>query len=538
MADVEQVERRAIISVADKTEIAEFAAGLQEALPELRIISTGATARVLSEAGVEVTTVEDVTGFPEMLEGRVKTLHPVIHGGILADLDNPRHTEDLIRHNITPVDMVVVNLYPFEQTIARPDVTRRDAIENIDIGGVTLIRAAAKNADRVAVICDPADYAPVLAELRSRDGLLTQDTREALAVKAFALTSRYDAAITAYLNTPEGEQFAQRFALFGGERGGLRYGENPHQKGEIYPLPTDDPLAWFRFDIVQGKQMGFNNWLDLSAAVDAISYLGGEKPASIIVKHTNPCGSAYGEHIIEAFQKSWDGDALAAFGGIVVVNRPIDEALAEQMTKGRFLEVIAAPVVTTAAREILARKTDLRVLVNPALMDPSPSRDLNMKQVRGGMLVQEADTIVINPDIWEVLTETAPTPEQVEDLLLAWQLCRTSKSNTITIVRDGMLVGSGVGQQDRVRCCELAVGKAVDGHTGEQRASGAVAASDAFFPFFDAPEVLILAGVKAIIQPAGSKRDQETIDLCNAHGVAMVTTGTDEEGNRIRGFKH
>ncbi len=525
------VERRAVISVSDKTGVTEFAAGLREILPDIRIISTGNTARTLDQAGIAVTPIEDITGFPEILEGRVKTLHPVIHGGILADLQNPGHLEDLQRHDISPVDIVVVNLYPFQKTVAQKGVTRAEAVENIDIGGVTLIRAAAKNADRVIVICDPADYQLVLEELRAKHGMLSFDTRVRLAIKAFDVTSQYDTAIANYLDRPEGEKFARHLRIVTGESVEFRYGENPHQKGVLYPVETTDPLAWYRFEVVQGKAMSYNNWLDLSAACDAISYIGGERPASIVVKHTNPCGGAHAESIQEALENAWAGDALAAFGGIVAVNRPIDESLAVQMVKGKFMEIIAAPAITPEAREILAKKTDLRVLINSALMNPMPSTDLSMKQIRGGMLVQEPDIVEVTAEDLEVLTDVAPTAKQVEDLLFAWQMCRTSKSNTITIARGGMLVGSGVGQQDRKRCCELAVGKAVDKDTGEQRAEGAVAASDAFFPFPDGPEILIAVGVKAIIQPAGSKRDQETIDLCNKYGIAMVRVP-------YRGFKH
>lgn len=533
-----ETEIRAVISVFDKTGIVDFTRGLHEVLPDMRIISTGNTAKNLMEAGIDVMTVEDVTGFPEILGGRVKTLQPAIHGGILANLDIPSHMEDLKTHGISPIDIVVVNLYPFSETVAKEGVTRAEAIEQIDIGGVTLIRAAAKNADRVAVIFDPQDYDSMLQELRERKGTLSFETRARLAMRAFDFTSQYDGAIAGYLEQLEKKTFPDYLRIHGVRRGELRYGENPQQRAVVYALDTNDPLAFFRFDVVQGKPMSFNNWLDLSAAVDAISLLGGRRPASIIVKHTNPCGGAYGNTTGEAFERAWDGDALAAFGGVVVVNQTIDAEVALRMTDRKFIEIIAAPGFTPEAQEILTKKTDLRLLVNPALLNPIASTDRKMKQIRGGMLVQEPDTIEIDHAKWEVLTDIAPTPEQIEDLLLAWQFCRTSKSNTITLVRDGMLVGSGVGQQDRKRCCELAVGKSFDEKTQTQRALGAVAASDAFFPFPDGPEVLIQAGVKAIIQPGGSKRDKETIDLCNKYGIAMVTTGLDERGNRIRGFNH
>ncbi len=533
-----ELETRAVISVYDKAGIVDFTRGLQKILPDMRIISTGNTARALLESGIEVMTVEDVTGFPEILGGRVKTLQPAIHGGILANLEVSSHIEDLKTHRISPIDIVVVDLYPFSETVAKKGVTRADAIEQIDIGGVTLIRAAAKNADRVTIIFDPKDYSPVLQELQDRNGTLSFETRAKLAMRAFDFTSQYDGAIAQYLEALEGKRFPDHLRLHGERHGELRYGENPQQSAVVYTLDTGDPLAFFRFDVVAGKQMSFNNWLDHTAAVNALSYLGGEMPACVIVKHTNPCGGAYGSTIEEAFEKAWDGDALAAFGGIVVVNRPIDAQLALRITNGKFIEIIAAPEVTPEALKIFQKKPDIRILINQALINPSPPTDRNIKAIRGGLLMQETDIIKIDPTAWEVLSKMAPRENQIPDLLLAWQLCRTSKSNTITLVRGGMLVGSGVGQQDRKRCCELAVGKAIDGKTGEQRAEGAVAASDAFFPYPDGPKVLIQAGVKAIIQPAGSKRDKETIDVCNQYGVAMVTTGLDKDGNRIRGFNH
>ena len=409
------VERRAVISVSDKTGVTEFAAGLREILPDIRIISTGNTARTLDQAGIAVTPIEDITGFPEILEGRVKTLHPVIHGGILADLQNPGHLEDLQRHDISPVDIVVVNLYPFQKTVAQKGVTRAEAVENIDIGGVTLIRAAAKNADRVIVICDPADYQLVLEELRAKHGMLSFDTRVRLAIKAFDVTSQYDTAIANYLDRPEGEKFARHLRIVTGESVEFRYGENPHQKGVLYPVETTDPLAWYRFEVVQGKAMSYNNWLDLSAACDAISYIGGERPASIVVKHTNPCGGAHAESIQEALENAWAGDD-GSIWRIVAVNRPIDESLAVQMVKGNLWK-LSLPR-QTLKREILAKKTDLRVLINSALMNPMPSTDLSMKQIRGGMLVQEPDIVEVTAEDLEVLTDVAPTAKQVEDLLL------------------------------------------------------------------------------------------------------------------------
>lgn len=530
-----EFENRAILSVHNKEGLVEFAQELQKIVPDVRILSTGGTAKELRAAGVKVVEVADATGSPEILGGRVKTLHPVIHGGILGDTSKESHLADLRKYHISPINYVVVNLYPFEKTVAKPGVTKEAAIEDIDIGGVALLRAAAKNSDRVVVISNPADYKPVLEEMRANGGTLSYQTRLDLAVKAFALTSRYDGAIDRYLEGLLGRKFPDNLRIAGTRRGEIRYAENPQQAGAIYELDSSDPLAFFRFEVTQGKPMSFNNWLDWTGAVNAISYLGGERPACVIVKHTNPCGGAYGVDIIEALKKGWDGDPLAAYGGIIAVNRPIDAEFALAM-KGKFVEIIVAPEISLEAAEILAKKTDLRILINPALVNPTLPIDYDLRGIRGGVLAQEPDTISINLDDPEqLLTNVAPTPEQIEDLIFAWQICRASKSNTITLVKDKKLLGNGVGQQDRRECCKLAVGKA---NANSVRSVGAVAASDAFFPFPDGPQVLIDAGIKAIIQPAGSKRDQETIDLCNKYGIAMVTTGKDADGNRIRGFRH
>jgi phosphoribosylaminoimidazolecarboxamide formyltransferase / IMP cyclohydrolase len=530
----EEFENRAVLSVSDKSGIVEFARGLREIIPDVRLLSTGGTAKALRTAGVDVTEVADATGFPEILKGRVKTLHPIIHGGILADTSIESHLDDLRKNGISPINFVIVNLYPFEQTVAKPGVTKKEAIEDIDIGGVTLLRAAAKNSDRVVVICDPTDYAPVLEEMRANGGTLSYETRINLAVKAFAQTSRYDGAIDRYLEGLLGRKFPDNLRIAGTRRGEIRYAENPQQAGAIYELDSSDPLAFVNFRVTQGKAMSFNNWLDATAAANAVSYLGGERPAVVIVKHTNLCGASYGSDIVVALNESWDGDPLAAYGGILFTNRPIDVAFVTQM-KGRFVEIIAAPEISPEAAAMLAKKEDLRVLINPALINPPLPIDYDLRGIRGGILAQEPDTIEIDPTNWEVLTNVAPTPEQIEDLLFAWQICRSSKSNTITIVKGEKLLGNGVGQQDRKECCKLAVGKA---NANSVRSVGAVAASDAFFPFPDGPQILIDAGIKAIIQPAGSKRDKETIDLCNEKGIAMVTTGKDGNGNRIRGFRH
>lgn len=532
--------KRALISVFHKEGVVEFARELIEL--GFEIVSSGGTARVLREANIPVAEVSEITGYPAILEHRVVTLHPAIHGGILAKRTE-EHEEELKKYQIKRFNLVCVDLYPVLEEIKKEGVNIDAVMEKTDIGGPTLIRGAAKNHNNgITVICDPADRQKVLDELKEK-GEVSDETRLWLAQKVFQLMSTYDAAIADFMNLQRG---ILNFRQFFTEGQASRYGENPHQRGWLYIDPlSSDPLALWKFQQLQGKEMSFNNYLDLSAAVDALVEItvGGfeDKHAGIIVKHQNPSGAAISyESLQDAYLRAWyDGDPLASFGGIMVVNGEVDKELARMMIRterdvvDKFFEVLAAPSITEEAKEVFAKKKNLRVLVNPALAEQigfAPGMDF--KRVRGGILIQDIDRHIVREEGLLVVTEVNPTPEQIRDLLFAWRLAKASKSNTIVIAKDQTLIASGVGQQDRMRCCRLVVSKA-----GE-RAKGCVAASDAFFPFNDGPKVLIEAGVTAIIQPGGSLRDQDTIDACNEAGIAMVYTSKDPKNNMIRCFRH
>ncbi len=515
-------KKRALISVWDKTGVVEFAkelAGLG-----VEIISTGGTAKILREAGIKIISIEKVTGNPEAFNGRMKTISFQIESAILFNREKPEDMKEAKELGIKPIDMVVNNLYPFEETIAKPGVSVEEAIEKIDIGGPTMIRAAAKNFKNVVVVIDPKDYPRVIQDLNDF-GNVPLDTKMYLAAKVFQRMADYDSAIDKFM----AEKFLnERVLLLSFRRGKtLRYGENPHQKGEFYPDEnTIDSLAISNFKQLQGKGLSFNNYLDIDGALCTISQLGGQKPACVVIKHTNPCGAAINStSIYKAYEKAWQGDPLAAFGSIIAVNRIIYKSMAQKMLDGRFFEVLLAPEVDERALEIFSKKSNLRILVNPALKNPKLSTQMDIKRVRGGILKQDADTYEVTKKDLKVVTNVEPTPSQIRDLLFAWKVCKASKSNTIVLAKDEMLVSSGVGQQDRKRCCELCVSKA------GARAEGAVAASDAFFPFPDGPEVLVKAGVTAIIQPGGSLRDQLTTDFCNKHKIPMVFCG-------VRCFRH
>jgi len=506
--------RRALLSVTDKTGLEAFARRLKACGFDL--VASGGTARVLSAAGLEVTPVEKITRNAEAFDGRMKTISFEIESAILFDRD--RHRVEAETLGVIPIDLVACNLYPFADVVRRPDFTIEEAVEQIDVGGPTMLRAAAKNHACVTVVMDPADYDTVASEVEQR-GNTRPETRRRLAALAFARLSAYDALIASTLG--EGVR-----SLPLREGMPLRYGENPHQRGTfLEPLdaPTD-PLALTNFTQAQGKTLSYNNLLDADAVLFALCLIGGDGPAACIVKHTNPCGAARADSLDDAFARAWAGDPIAAFGGIVGVNRPVDGALAERMLEDkRFFEILLAPSMDTAAREIFATRKNLRVLLNPALDNPHLVPAWEYRSVRGAMLAQMTDDHQLDV---EFVTEVRPDPRQVSDLLLAWQICRASRSNAVTLVRDGMLVGNGVGQQDRLTSCRIAVEKA------GPRARGAVAASDAFFPFPDGPEALARAGVAAIIQPGGSVRDSETFALCNQYGVAMATT------RGVRCFRH
>ncbi|MBA3779369.1 MAG: bifunctional phosphoribosylaminoimidazolecarboxamide formyltransferase/IMP cyclohydrolase [Chloroflexi bacterium] len=523
------MRRRALLSVSDKTWLVELAAELTALGFEL--VSTGGTARALRDAGHEVTDVAAVTGFPEMLDGRVKTLHPRIAAGVLADLSRQEHREALVLAAIEPFELVVVNLYPFEAAAAKADLSIEALIEEIDIGGPTLVRAAAKNHASVAIVTDPADYAAVAAELRD-SGRLSDAIRKRLAVKAFERTAEYDRHIATTLADRLGEapleRFPARWRLDLERLADLRYGENPHQAAAAYRLVpgADTPRLSGSFahgvDLVQGKPLSYNNLLDGAAAAGIARDL--RSPGCVIVKHTNPCGAAEAAEPMAAWEAALAGDPVSAFGGVVALNTPITPELAERLTS-LFLEVILAPGIEDGAVAILATKPNLRVIRDPGLAAPAQPA-LELRTVSGALLVSDSDTQPDDPGTWRVATSRAPTPDEQRDLELAWRLCRHVKSNAILLVREGVLVGVGAGQMSRVDSARLAVSKA-----GPERVVGAACASDAFYPFPDGVEVCTQAGVTAFVQPGGSQRDADVIAAAEAAGATMLLTGT-------RHFRH
>jgi phosphoribosylaminoimidazolecarboxamide formyltransferase / IMP cyclohydrolase len=505
--------RRALISVSDKAGIVEFARGL--AVLGVELVSTGGTARALEEAGLEVRSITDLTGFPEIMDGRVKTLHPKLYASLLARRDDASHLQAADEQDVEWVDLVAVNLYPFEKTVARLDVAEAEAIENIDIGGPTMIRAAAKNFAFAAVVVDPDGYDDVLTEMRDSGGRLSLPTREALAARAFAYTARYDTAIARWFGERD-ERFPPLLVRAYEKVSDLRYGENPHQRAAYYSQVGARMHLLSRVHQHGGKELSFNNLLDLNAArllVDEFTL-----PACAIVKHNNPCGCALGRDVLEAYERAFAADPMSAFGGIIAVNRPVDGALAGAIA-GQFAEVVFAPGYSDEALEVLAGKPNLRVLEDterraPALGEPE------VKQVLGGVLVQDRDT---EREPWEamrVATTRAPTDAERDELLFGWRVCTHVRSNAIVLAKDLATAGIGAGQMSRVDSVRLAIEKS----TADSLA-GAVLASDAYFPFADGPELAIAAGITAIIQPGGSRRDPEVVAAADAAGVAMVFTG-------------
>ena len=516
--------RRALVSVSDKRGLIPFVSGLAELGVE--ILSTGGTCRQLREAGVDVIEVSDKTGFPEIMDGRVKTLHPTIHGGLLGR----RGTDEAVmeEHGIEPIDLLVVNLYPFEETIARPDATIDDAIENIDIGGPAMIRAASKNHDGVAVVVDPDDYEPVLAALRKDE--LSLEARRRLAARAYAHTASYDTAITKYLSKSlDDDSLGERFLYAGKLVDRMRYGENPHQDAAFY-IDQQAPagsLALARQ--LQGKALSYNNIADSDAALECVKQFA--EPACVIVKHANPCGVALGSGIAEAYDKAFKTDPTSAFGGIIAFNRPLDAATARAIIDRQFVEVIVAPTIAEDAAAVTAEKKNVRVLEVGDWTDVGAAscRDaFEFKKVGGGLLVQNSDLGRVTADDLKVVTEKAPTPEQVQDMLFAWTVVKYVKSNAIIFCKDNMTIGVGAGQMSRVYSTKIAAIKA--GDEGLEVA-GSVMASDAFFPFRDGIDAAAEHGISAIIQPGGSMRDDEVIQAANEHGLAMVFTG-------MRHFRH
>ena len=512
--------RRALVSVSDKRDLVELARGLVDLGVE--ILSTGGTSRQLREAGIDTVDVSDKTGFPEIMDGRVKTLHPIIHGGLLG---RRGVDEDVMsEHGIEPIDLLVVNLYPFEATISRPDATLDEAIENIDISGPAMIRAASKNHDGVAVVVDPDDYGKVLDALRA-NGLDIEDRRR-LAAKAYAHTASYDAAITGYLSRSLGDDLlGERFQYAGSMSEKLRYGENPHQSAAFYKDQLAPPGTLAQAPQLQGKALSYNNIADTDAALECVKQF--PEPACVIVKHANPCGVALGDGIAEAYDRAFSTDPTSAFGGIIAFNRPMDADTAGLIIERQFVEVIVAPEVDDAARGVLAKKKNVRVLETGAWPDSSAGL-LDFKKVSGGLLVQTSDDGVIAADDLKVVTEKAPDDGQIRDLLFAWKVAKFVKSNAIVFCRDGMTIGVGAGQMSRVYSTKIAAIKAADEGLDVK---GSVMASDAFFPFRDGIDSAAEHGISAIIQPGGSMRDDEVIQAANEHELAMVFTG-------MRHFRH
>ena len=517
---------RALISVSDKTGVADFARALHEL--GIEILSTGGTAALLADAGIPVVEVSDFTGCPEMMDGRVKTLHPKVHGGILGrrGIDEAVMAEN----DIAPIDLVVVNLYPFEQTVARDDCDLALAIENIDIGGPAMLRAAAKNHAAVAVVVDSADYAPLLAELQQNRGQVSDATRYALAVKTFEHTARYDGAIANYLgavsSSGEHSTFPSTMNLQYRQVQTMRYGENPHQRAAFYVehVPAEASVATAQQ--LQGKELSYNNVADTDAALECVKSFT-EGPACVIVKHANPCGVALGASPLEAYDRAFQTDPTSAFGGIIAFNRSLDEATAQAIIDRQFVEVIIAPQVEPVALPVLAAKKNVRVLECGAWPD-SPVPALDFKRVNGGLLVQDRDLGRVAESDLKVVTRRAPDARQMKDLLFAWRVGKFVKSNAIVYCKDGMTIGVGAGQMSRVYSARVAALKAADEGL---EVTGSVMASDAFFPFRDGIDQAAEAGIVAVIQPGGSMRDDEVIAAADEHGIAMVFTG-------MRHFRH
>ncbi|AZG12527.1 MULTISPECIES: bifunctional phosphoribosylaminoimidazolecarboxamide formyltransferase/IMP cyclohydrolase [Cupriavidus] len=522
--------KQALLSVSDKTGIVDFARELNAL--GVTLLSTGGTAKLLADAGLPVTEVADYTGFPEMLDGRVKTLHPKVHGGILARRDLPEHMAALAEHKIPTIDLLVVNLYPFQQTVAKDDCTLPDAIENIDIGGPTMLRSAAKNHRDVTVIVDPADYAVVLDEMRANGNAVGYDTNFRLATKVFAHTAQYDGAITNYLTSLGSDKshqgrssYPQTLNLAFEKVQEMRYGENPHQSAAFYRdlKAVDGALA--NYVQLQGKELSYNNIADADAAWECVkSFEAAAGAACVIIKHANPCGVAVGANALEAYEKAFKTDSTSAFGGIIAFNVELDEAAAQAVAK-QFVEVLIAPSFSTAARNVFAAKQNVRLLEIPL---GGGVNQFDLKRVGGGLLVQGPDARNVQPSELRVVTRRHPTPKEMDDLMFAWRVAKFVKSNAIVFCGNGMTLGVGAGQMSRVDSARIASIKAQN--AGLSLAGSAVA-SDAFFPFRDGLDVVVDAGATVVIQPGGSMRDDEVIAAADERGIAMVLTGT-------RHFRH
>lgn len=521
---------RALLSVSDKTGLIDLGRALAERGVEL--LSTGGTAKALREAGLAVRDVAEVTGFPEMMDGRVKTLHPMVHGGLLALRDNPEHLAAMQEHGIGPIDLLVVNLYPFEETVARGG-DYEDCVENIDIGGPAMIRAAAKNHAHVAVVVDVEDYDTLIGDMDQHGGATCPKFRRKLAQRAFARTAAYDAAVSTWLAGAIGDAAPRRRAFAGSLVQTLRYGENPHQSAAFYVDGSDRPgVATARQ--AQGKELSYNNINDTDAAFELVSeFAPGNGPACAIIKHANPCGVARGATLLEAYRHAFDCDRTSAFGGIIALNQPLDAITAEEIAQ-IFTEVVIAPGADEGAMSVFAKKKNLRLLLTEGLADPATAGRM-VKQVSGGYLVQDKDSGHIDAKDLKVVTQRAPSDRELADMLFAWKVAKHVKSNAIVYVKDGATVGVGAGQMSRVDSCRIAARKAVDMAETLGLAApltqGSVVASDAFFPFADGLMTAAEAGATAVIQPGGSMRDDEVIAAADAAGLAMVFTG-------MRHFRH
>ncbi len=522
--------RRALISVSDKSGIEEFAHKLSNEFG-VEIISTGGTAKTLVKAGVAVTDVSEYTGFPEIMDGRVKTLHPKIHGGILGKHDNESHIVVMKEHDIAPIDMVVANLYPFVKTM-QSGASYEECIENIDIGGPAMIRASAKNHAHVAVVTDPRDYESVIKEMEEHDGCVSYKKRKILALTAFSLTATYDSSISSWFARQNNEATPRRISFSGTLKQNLRYGENPHQNAALYL--SDDPVKRVGAALAtqrQGKELSYNNLADTDAAFELVSEF--DDPAVAIIKHANPCGVAIGNNVLDAYKQALFCDQESAFGGIIALNRPLTKELASTIVE-RFVEVIIAPSIEDDAFDALSRKSNIRVL-ETGEMPKRGQRARVIKRIAGGLLVQEADNLLIDEENLRVVTDREPTQKEMEDLIFAFTVAKHVKSNAIVYAKNRVTVGIGAGQMSRVDSCRIAVLKskkaAESAGWDEPLTTGSVVASDAFFPFADGLITAADAGVTAVIQPGGSIRDQEVIDAANERGLAMVCTG-------LRHFNH
>jgi phosphoribosylaminoimidazolecarboxamide formyltransferase/IMP cyclohydrolase len=511
--------KRALISVYDKDGLHDLARGMRKY--GIEIISTGGTMKALKDADIPVTSVSDITGFPEILDGRVKTLHPKIHGAILARRDLPEHVSQIKEHDIAPIDLVVVNLYPFDKTIAKPEILEEEAIENIDIGGPSLVRSAAKNYNDVTIITSPSDYAALLDELANNAGATTLEFRRKMAQAAFTKTASYDAAIAKWFSKEDG-QFPKSLNLSYRLKSGLRYGENPHQKAALYEIPQFPFTSLPKGRLLSGKELSFNNIWDLEAGL--LMALDFTEPFAAVIKHTNPCGAAVARTLADAYKKALDADPVSAYGSVIALNRKVDMDTAKLLHETPFVECILAPGFESESLELLAKKKNRRLL-EVGELSRSPESSLEYRPITGGTLAQTPDRFDVKKENLKVVTKIAPTDEQIDELLFAFKIVKHVKSNAVIICKDRTAIGVGAGQTSRVESSTIAVRKA-----GE-RARGAVAGSDAFFPMPDGLEVLAEAGVVALIQPGGSKQDPNVIAAADRLGVATVFTG-------IRHFKH